>query len=79
FLYSLINKIEDSLNLLALILKYFYNNILYTLVAKKLTSLKVKYIIRKVLKVLVILYKNNYIHTDIKSNNVLINYRPKNI
>ncbi|OCK73489.1 kinase-like protein [Lepidopterella palustris CBS 459.81] len=74
-LRPLVDKIEDPSNPPALILKYLDNDVLHALTAKKLTCPEVKYVIRNVLEALKVIHKDSYIYTDIKPDNVLVNYR----
>ncbi|MCJ1411532.1 hypothetical protein MMC19_005622 [Ptychographa xylographoides] len=58
----------------ALILKYLDDNLLNASNTKRLEKSDVKYVARNLLQALEALHSRGYVHTDVKPDNVLINY-----
>jgi len=75
-LRPLIDEIEDPSDPRALVLKYLDDDVLRASAARKLTRPEVKFVIRNVLEALKVLHEDGYIHTDIKLDNLLVNYGP---
>ncbi|KAF4624047.1 hypothetical protein G7Y89_g14130 [Cudoniella acicularis] len=71
---TLIDEIEEPSDPPALVLKYLDDDLLNTSAAQRLTRLKIKYVARKTLEALKALHEDNYVYSDIKPDNVLVNY-----
>ncbi|KAB8215584.1 hypothetical protein BDV33DRAFT_195103 [Aspergillus novoparasiticus] len=58
----------------AIALKYLDNNILNVSLFKRLTGQEIRYVARRILEALKVLHDNNFVHTDVKPDNILVNY-----
>ncbi|OGM48357.1 hypothetical protein ABOM_003420 [Aspergillus bombycis] len=79
YLRTLLDEIEDPPGPPALILKYLDDDLWNASNCKTLTRLEVKYVAKRVLEALAVLHGEGYVHTDIKSSNVLVNYQESDI
>ncbi|KAL9100820.1 MAG: hypothetical protein Q9163_003850 [Psora crenata] len=66
--------VDTSDNPPSLILKYLDDNLLNASNTKRLERADTKYVARNILQALEALHSRGYVHTDIKPDNVLINY-----
>ncbi|KAF2189963.1 kinase-like protein [Zopfia rhizophila CBS 207.26] len=73
-LRPLIDEIEDPSDPPTLVLKYLDDDALRASTTKKLTRPEVIYVMRNVLEALKVLHEDGYVHTDVKPDNVLVNY-----
>ena len=76
-LRPLFDEIEDPPGPPALFLKHLDDDLLHVSATEKLTSLEVKYVIRKVLEALAVLHEDDFVHTAIAFLEVLLRY-PQN-
>ncbi|KAL2048848.1 hypothetical protein ABVK25_010906 [Lepraria finkii] len=67
----MIDTIEDPPSL---VLKYLDENLLRISGQKRLESSDLKLVARNLLKALAALHENGFVHTDVKPDNVLVNY-----
>ncbi|PTU25587.1 hypothetical protein P175DRAFT_0430052 [Aspergillus ochraceoroseus IBT 24754] len=74
FIRPLIDEIVEPSDPPAIVLKYLDNHLLNASVSKRLTNQEVKYVARRILEALKVLHENNFVHTDIKPDNILVNY-----
>ncbi|KAE8362531.1 kinase-like domain-containing protein [Aspergillus caelatus] len=58
----------------AIVLKYLDDNLPNASVSKRLTNQEIKYVARSILEALKVLHDNSFVHTDIKLDNILVNY-----
>ncbi|KAL3459790.1 serine/threonine protein kinase [Aspergillus heterothallicus] len=70
----LIDEVLEPSNPPAIVLRYLDDNILNASVKKQLTKKQVKYVARRVLEALKVLHQDNFVHTNIKPDNILVNY-----
>ncbi|MCJ1227820.1 hypothetical protein MMC12_004479 [Toensbergia leucococca] len=71
FLKIMIDNIENAPSL---VLEYLDDNVLDVCSQKRLESSDVKVVARTVLEALAVLHEESIVHTDVKPDNVLINY-----
>ncbi|KAF7594888.1 hypothetical protein BBP40_007922 [Aspergillus hancockii] len=74
FLRPLIDEIVEPSNPPAIVLKHLDDHLLNASVSQRLTSQEIKYVARSVLEALKVLHEDNFVHTDIKPDNILVNY-----
>ncbi|KAK3374602.1 serine/threonine protein kinase [Podospora didyma] len=70
----LIDEIEDPAQPTTIVLKHLDDQLLDASVKKTLNRKEIKYVSRRVLEALSILHKDGYVHTDVKLDNIFINY-----
>lgn len=76
FIRPLLDEIETANSPHSLVLRYLDDDILRASDTKRFTRLEVKYVARRVLKALAVLHEEEFVHTDVKPSNILVNYRP---
>jgi serine/threonine protein kinase len=55
-------------------LRYLDDHLLNASVSQRLTKLEIRYVARRILEALKVLHEDNFVHTDIKPDNILVNY-----
>ncbi|EPE24109.1 Protein kinase-like (PK-like) [Glarea lozoyensis ATCC 20868] len=73
-LRPLIDEIQDQSVPPAIVLKYLDDDLMRASAAKRLTTLEIKQVAKRVLEALNVLHEDGFVHTDIKIDNVLVNY-----
>ncbi|KKZ60399.1 hypothetical protein EMCG_00685 [[Emmonsia] crescens] len=73
-LRPLIDEIVEPADLPAIVLKHLEDDLLTASNAEKLSGREIKYVSKRVLEALKVLHEDDYVHTDIKMDNVLVNY-----
>ncbi|ESZ92264.1 serine/threonine protein kinase [Sclerotinia borealis F-4128] len=73
-LRPLLDKIEDPSDPPALVLKHLDDDLLNASAAQRLTRLEIKHVAKCVQEALKVFHEDGYVHTDIKPDNVLVNY-----
>ncbi|KAJ9244965.1 hypothetical protein DTO169E5_1346 [Paecilomyces variotii] len=71
FIRPLLDEIADPP---AIVLKHLDDHLLNASISKRLTSSEIKYVARGILEALKVLHEDGFVHTDIKPDNILINY-----
>ncbi|RDW79346.1 uncharacterized protein DSM5745_06198 [Aspergillus mulundensis] len=74
FIRPIIDEIVEPSHPPTLVLKHLDDHLLHASIAQRLTRQEVKYVAKGVLEALKVLHQANYVHTDIKPDNVLVNY-----
>ncbi|KAB8257634.1 kinase-like domain-containing protein [Aspergillus pseudonomiae] len=74
FLRPLIDEIVEPSDLPAIVLSHLDDHLLNVYASQRLTNKEIKLVARNVLGALKVLYEQNFVHTDIKPNNILVNY-----
>ncbi|KAI9784064.1 MAG: hypothetical protein M1835_003655 [Candelina submexicana] len=75
YLRPLIDDIEDPPSPPIIVLKYLEDHLLHASIEKPLNRKELKYVSKRVLEALKVLHDDYYVHTDVKLDNVFINYR----
>ncbi|EPE32179.1 Protein kinase-like (PK-like) [Glarea lozoyensis ATCC 20868] len=70
----LIDEIEDPSDPPALVLKHLDDDLFNAAAAKRLTTSEIKLVAKRVLEGLNVIHEDGYVHTDIKLDNILVNY-----
>ncbi|KAI1144251.1 STE/STE20 protein kinase [Hypoxylon sp. FL0543] len=71
----LIDEIQDPAEPTTIVLRHLDDDLLQTSIQKTLNRKEVKYVSRRILEALSVLHENGFVHTDIKPNNIFVNYR----
>ncbi|OBT60781.1 hypothetical protein VE03_09959 [Pseudogymnoascus sp. 23342-1-I1] len=69
-----IQHAEGELEAPAIVLRWFENDALNACSRRRLTRREVKYVAKTVLEALEVLHGKGFVHTDIKPNNILVDY-----
>ncbi|OAL27499.1 hypothetical protein AYO20_09782 [Fonsecaea nubica] len=73
-LRPLIDEIHDPPDTPALVLRHLDDDLRRASASQRLTKSEIKYVAKSVLEALKLLHEEHYVHTDIKLDNVLVNY-----
>ncbi|KKZ61726.1 hypothetical protein EMCG_03755 [[Emmonsia] crescens] len=73
-LRPLIDEIVHPADPPAIVLKYLDDDLLNASNTKKLNPREIRYVSQRILEALQVLHEDGYVHTDIKIDNVLVNY-----
>ncbi|KAL2068653.1 hypothetical protein VTL71DRAFT_14990 [Oculimacula yallundae] len=79
YLRPLIDEIEEPSDPPTIVLKYLEDHLLNASIEKTLSRQELKYVSRRILEALKVLHDKCYVHTDVKLDNVLVNYREGDI
>ncbi|PVH71412.1 serine/threonine protein kinase [Cadophora sp. DSE1049] len=79
YIRPLIDEIEEPSDPPTIVLKYLEDHLLNASIKKTLNRKELKYVSRRILEALMVLHEECYVHTDVKLNNVLVNYRKGDI
>ncbi|KAE9969015.1 hypothetical protein EG328_007130 [Venturia inaequalis] len=71
----LVDEILEPIDPPGIVLRYLDSDLLAASTSKTLNRSEIKHVARIVLKALTVIHEDGYVHTDIKPNNVLCNYR----
>lgn len=74
-LRPLIDEIQEPSDPPTIVLKYLDDHLLSASIKKTLNRKELKYVTRRVLEALKVLHEDDYVHTDVKPDNVFVNYR----
>ncbi|PGH23474.1 STE/STE20 protein kinase [Polytolypa hystricis UAMH7299] len=75
-LRPLVDEIIDPADPPAVVLKHLDDDLLNASNTKKLNGREIRYVSKKILEELKVLHEDGYVHTDIKIDNILVNYAP---
>ncbi|KAH9213715.1 putative serine/threonine protein kinase [Leptodontidium sp. 2 PMI_412] len=70
----LLDEIEHPVEPPAIVLQYLDDDLSKASRKQRLTRSEIKYVARNILEAIQVLHKDGYVHTDIKPNNVVVNY-----
>ncbi|OOG00106.1 hypothetical protein ASPCADRAFT_393817 [Aspergillus carbonarius ITEM 5010] len=73
-LRPLLDEITDPADPPAIVLRCLDDDLMSASAAQRLTTPEIKYVSKKILEALAVLHENGYVHTDVKLDNVLVNY-----
>ncbi|KAI9714680.1 MAG: hypothetical protein M1812_006345 [Candelaria pacifica] len=79
YLLPLIDDIEDPPSPPIIVLKYLEDHLLHASIEKPLNRKELKYVSKRILEALKVLHDDSYIPTDVKLDNVFVNYRKGDI
>ncbi|KAE8146934.1 putative serine/threonine protein kinase [Aspergillus avenaceus] len=74
FIRPLIDEIVEPVDSSAIVLKYLDDHLLNACASQRLTDKEIKFAARSVLSALKVLHEHNFVHTDVKPDNILVNY-----
>ncbi|MCJ1255284.1 hypothetical protein MMC24_003100 [Lignoscripta atroalba] len=74
-LRPLIDEIEELSDPPTIVLKYLDDDLLNASINRTLNRRELKYVSRRILEALKVLHEDGYAHTDVKLDNVFVNYR----
>ncbi|KAK2736824.1 hypothetical protein FQN55_001413 [Onygenales sp. PD_40] len=78
FLRPLADEIEDPSDPAIIVLRHLDDHLLNASIKKTLNRKELKYVSRRILEALKVLHDANYVHTDVKLDNVFVNYKGHN-
>ncbi|KAJ9233868.1 hypothetical protein DTO169E5_6853 [Paecilomyces variotii] len=73
-LRPLIDEIEEPSQPPTIVLKYLDDHLLNASINKPLNRKELKYISKRILQALLVLHEGGYVHTDVKPDNIFVNY-----
>ncbi|OJD23075.1 serine/threonine protein kinase [Blastomyces percursus] len=76
YLRPLIDEIVEPTDPPAIVLRHLEDDLLASSNKKKLTTKEIKYVSKRVLTALRLLHEDGFVHTDVKMDNVLVNFAP---
>ncbi|CZT44380.1 related to serine/threonine protein kinase [Rhynchosporium secalis] len=79
YLRPLNDEVEEPSDPPTIVLKYLDDHLLNASIEKTLNRQELKFISRRILEALKVLHDETYVHTDVKLDNVLVNYRDGDI
>ncbi|KAJ5799716.1 kinase-like protein [Penicillium psychrosexuale] len=74
FLRPLLDEIIEPRDPPAIVLKHLDDHLLSAAAIKSLNKVEIKYVARRVLQALNVLHLDGFVHTDVKPDNILVNY-----
>ncbi|OOF90709.1 hypothetical protein ASPCADRAFT_400674 [Aspergillus carbonarius ITEM 5010] len=74
FIRPLVDEIIEPTDPPAIVLKYLEAHLLHAASTQRLTKAEIKHVARRVLQALDVLHREGLVHTDVKPDNVLVNY-----
>ncbi|KAG5295561.1 serine/threonine protein kinase [Histoplasma capsulatum G186AR] len=74
FIRPLLDEIVDPPDPPAIVLRHLDDHLLNASNSRTLTSREIKYVARRILEALKLLHGEGFVHTDVKPDNVLVNY-----
>ncbi|PGH34406.1 serine/threonine protein kinase [[Emmonsia] crescens] len=74
-LRPLTDEIEDPPDPTIIVLKHLDDHILNASIKETLNQKELKYVSRQILEALKVLHEANYVHTDVKLDNIFVNYK----
>jgi len=74
YLRSLIDEIEEPLQPPTIALQFLDDDLLNASIKKSLNRKEIKYVSRCILEALATLHEDNFVHTDVKLDNIFCNY-----
>ncbi|KAF3482623.1 serine/threonine protein kinase [Arthroderma uncinatum] len=75
FLRPLVDEMDDQSGTPIIALKYLDDQLLNTSIRKTLNRRELKYVSRCVLEALSVIHEDGYVHTDVKLDNIFVNYK----
>ncbi|KAH7379597.1 putative serine/threonine protein kinase [Pyrenochaeta sp. MPI-SDFR-AT-0127] len=78
YLRPLIDEIQNHAEAVAIVLKYLDDDLLNASNRQTLNRKELKYVSKRLLEALSVLHKDGFVHTDVKLDNVLVNYDESN-
>ncbi|OJJ44254.1 hypothetical protein ASPZODRAFT_153735 [Penicilliopsis zonata CBS 506.65] len=77
-LRPLLDEIIEPPDPPTIVLKHLEDDLQTASAARKLNGKEIRYVSKRVLGALKVIHEDGYVHTDIKMDNVLVNYDPQN-
>ncbi|KAL5329140.1 hypothetical protein ACEPPN_002650 [Leptodophora sp. 'Broadleaf-Isolate-01'] len=78
YLRPSIDEIKDPSDPSTIVLRYLEDHLLNASIKKTLNRKELNFVSRRILEALKVLHEEYYVHTDVKLDNVLVNYRGGN-
>ncbi|KAJ8128990.1 hypothetical protein O1611_g4640 [Lasiodiplodia mahajangana] len=75
YLRPLIDEIQDPAEPTTIVLKHLESDLLEATVQRPLNIGEIKYVSKRILEALSVMHEDGYVHTDIKLNNVFVNFK----
>ncbi|KAI0427229.1 STE/STE20 protein kinase [Xylaria sp. FL1042] len=74
YLRPLIDEIQDPAEPTTIVLRHLESDLLESTIQQPLNSKEIKYVSKRILEALSVMHEDGYVHTDVKPDNVFVNF-----
>ncbi|KAI0909699.1 STE/STE20 protein kinase [Ustulina deusta] len=75
YLRPLIDEIQDPAEPTTIVLRHLESDLLEASVQQPLNRTEIKYVLKRILEALSVMHEDGYVHTDVKLNNIFVNFQ----
>ncbi|KAJ8105173.1 hypothetical protein ONZ43_g7529 [Nemania bipapillata] len=75
YLRPLVDEIQDPAEPTTILLKHLESDLLEASIQKPLNKREIQYVTKRVLQALSVIHEDGYVHTDVKPNNIFVNFK----
>ncbi|KAI0097929.1 STE/STE20 protein kinase [Nemania sp. FL0031] len=75
YLRPLIDEIQDPAEPATIVLKHLESDLMETSIQQPLNKKEIKYVLKRILEALSVMHEDGYVHTDVKPDNVFVNFK----